>query len=155
MCSSSDSRGSCCVLKGTDVWVAGSERQKVAEGEGERVKEAGSINRSLASLGLVIKKLVEGNRPGAPATQQPHIPYRDSRLTFLLQVMLLLSLLHVWCINRNHVVGGSADCLFMSFAVVVTTLLHSEVTSLKAFQFRKFYQTLLSLPPHLWLSDGK
>ena len=133
MCSSSDSRGSCCVLKGTDVWVAGSERQKVAEGEGERVKEAGSINRSLASLGLVIKKLVEGNGPEAPAIQQTHIPYRDSRLTFLLQVMLLLSLLHVWCINRKYVVGGSADCLFMSFAVVVTTLLHSEVTSLKAF----------------------
>ncbi|DBB10050.1 TPA: hypothetical protein ACH3X3_001638 [Trebouxia sp. C0006] len=67
------------------VDLAGSERQKVAEGEGERVKEAGSINRSLASLGLVIKKLVEGNGPGAPAIQQTHIPYRDSRLTFLLQ----------------------------------------------------------------------
>ncbi|KAL0036686.1 hypothetical protein WJX79_005705 [Trebouxia sp. C0005] len=67
------------------VDLAGSERQKVAEGEGERVKEAGSINRSLASLGLVIKKLVEGNGPGAPAAQQTHIPYRDSRLTFLLQ----------------------------------------------------------------------
>jgi len=98
MCSSTGSRGSCCLLKGT-VLVTGSERQKVAEGEGERVKEAGSINRSLASLGLVIKKLVEGNGPGAPATQQTHIPYRDSRLTFLLQVMLLLSLLHVWCIQ--------------------------------------------------------
>ncbi|DBA86183.1 TPA: hypothetical protein ACH3X1_005692 [Trebouxia sp. C0004] len=67
------------------VDLAGSERQKVAEGKGERVKEAGSINRSLASLGLVIKKLVEGNGPGAPATQQTHIPYQDSRLTFLLQ----------------------------------------------------------------------
>ncbi len=99
MCSSSSgSRGSCCLLKGTDVFVVGSERQKVAESEGERVKEAGSINRSLASLGLVIKKLVEGNGPGAPATQQTHIPYRDSRLTFLLQVtLLLLSLIHPWC----------------------------------------------------------
>ena len=95
MCSSSGSRGSCCLLKGTGVLVTGSERQKVAESEGERVKEAGSINRSLASLGLVIKKLVEGNGLGAPATQQTHIPYRDSRLTFLLQViLLLLSLMH-------------------------------------------------------------
>jgi len=97
MCSSSESRESCCLLQGSDVFVAGSERQKVAEGEGERVKEAGSINRSLASLGLVIKKLVEGNGPGAPATQQTHIPYRDSRLTFLLQVVLLLSSMHAWC----------------------------------------------------------
>lgn len=67
--------------------VAGSERQKVTEGEGERLKEAGSINRSLASLGLVIKKLVEGNGPGPATTQAAHIPYRDSRLTFLLQVL--------------------------------------------------------------------
>ena len=59
----------------------------MTEGEGERLKEAGSINRSLASLGLVIKKLVEGNAPGAPANQAAHIPYRDSRLTFLLQVL--------------------------------------------------------------------
>lgn len=58
----------------------------MTEGEGERLKEAGSINRSLASLGLVIKKLVEGNGAGAPANQAAHIPYRDSRLTFLLQV---------------------------------------------------------------------
>ena len=64
----------------------GSERQKVAEGEGERLKEAGSINRSLTSLGLVIKKLVEGNGAAATTTQRTHIPYRDSRLTFLLQV---------------------------------------------------------------------
>ena len=58
----------------------------MTEGEGERLKEAGSINRSLTSLGLVIKKLVEGSGPAAPASQPAHIPYRDSRLTFLLQV---------------------------------------------------------------------
>ena len=68
--------------------VVGSERQKVTEGEGERLKEAGSINRSLASLGLVIKKLVEGEVPGTGVSHRPHIPYRDSRLTFLLQVKL-------------------------------------------------------------------
>lgn len=58
------------------VMGAGSERQKVAESEGNRLKEASSINRSLSTLGLVINKLV-----GA----QTHIPYRDSKLTFLLQ----------------------------------------------------------------------
>ncbi len=57
---------------------AGSERQKTSEAEGARLKEAGSINRSLSALGLVIKRLAAG---GAA-----HVPYRDSRLTFLLQV---------------------------------------------------------------------
>ena len=68
--------------------IEGSERQKVTEGEGERLKEAGSINRSLTTLGLVIKKLVEGSGPGHGANQAAHIPYRDSRLTFLLQVVI-------------------------------------------------------------------
>ena len=58
----------------------------MTEGEGERLKEAGSINRSLASLGLVIKKLVEGEGSGRGVSHRTHIPYRDSRLTFLLQV---------------------------------------------------------------------
>eukprot|EP00891_Asterochloris_glomerata_P008188 jgi/Astpho2/8188/gw1.00120.238.1_t len=58
------------------VDLAGSERQKVAESEGERLREASSINRSLSALGLVMKKLAHG---------EGHIPYRDSKLTFLLQ----------------------------------------------------------------------
>lgn len=58
---------------------AGSERQKVAESEGERLKEASSINRSLSTLGMVINKLAGAHR------QPIHVPYRDSRLTFLLQ----------------------------------------------------------------------
>ena len=60
-----------------DGGLAGSERQKASESEGERLREATSINRSLSTLGLVIKKLVAG---------EAHIPYRDSRLTFLMQV---------------------------------------------------------------------
>ena len=55
---------------------AGSERQKAADSEGQQLKEASAINRSLSALGLVINKLVSG---------QTHIPYRDSKLTFLLQ----------------------------------------------------------------------
>ena len=64
--------------QGSALPSAGSERQKASEAEGARLKEASSINRSLSALGLVIKRLAAG---GAP-----HIPYRDSRLTFLLQV---------------------------------------------------------------------
>ncbi|MEE6518008.1 hypothetical protein FKM82_028689 [Ascaphus truei] len=62
------------------VDLAGSERQKDSHTEGVRLKEAGSINRSLSCLGQVITALVDvGNG------KQRHICYRDSKLTFLLR----------------------------------------------------------------------
>uniref|UniRef100_A0A6N2LLY1 Kinesin-like protein n=1 Tax=Salix viminalis TaxID=40686 RepID=A0A6N2LLY1_SALVM len=62
------------------VDLAGSERQKSSGAEGERLKEATNINKSLSSLGLVIMNLVSISN-GKPH----HVPYRDSKLTFLLQ----------------------------------------------------------------------
>jgi kinesin family protein 15 len=41
------------------VDLAGSERQKSTEADGERLKEASSINKSLSALGNVIMSLVE------------------------------------------------------------------------------------------------
>jgi hypothetical protein len=67
-------------------WVAchaGSERNKLSGATGEHFKEACSINKSLTCLGRVIMELVEAQRQGR---RHIHIPYRDSRLTFLLQV---------------------------------------------------------------------
>jgi centromeric protein E len=61
----------------TLVDLAGSERQKDAKSEGLRLKEGGFINKSLLTLGTVINKLSEGNHA--------HIPYRDSKLTRMLQ----------------------------------------------------------------------
>lgn len=66
------------------VDLAGSERQKLTGAVGERLKEAGNINRSLSQLGNLIKILAEVSQTG----KQRHIPYRDSRLTFLLQESL-------------------------------------------------------------------
>lgn len=60
--------------------LAGSERQKMAETFGERLKEASMINKSLSSLGNVINSLVE-----IAEGRQRHVPYRDSKLTFLLK----------------------------------------------------------------------
>lgn len=62
------------------VDLAGSERQKSSGAEGDRLKEAANINKSLSTLGLVIMILVD-----VAHGKQRHIPYRDSRLTFLLQ----------------------------------------------------------------------
>ncbi|CAK9262890.1 unnamed protein product [Sphagnum jensenii] len=62
------------------VDLAGSERQKSSGAEGERLKEAANINKSLSTLGLVIMILVDVAN-GKPR----HVPYRDSKLTFLLQ----------------------------------------------------------------------
>lgn len=62
------------------VDLAGSERQSKTESTGDRLKEATNINKSLLTLGIVITALVDG--------QSSHIPYRDSKLTKLLQESL-------------------------------------------------------------------
>ncbi|KAJ8530787.1 hypothetical protein K7X08_023668 [Anisodus acutangulus] len=66
------------------VDLAGSERQKLTGAAGERLKEAGNINRSLSQLGNLINILAEVSQTG----KHRHIPYRDSKLTFLLQESL-------------------------------------------------------------------
>lgn len=62
------------------VDLAGSERQKDTHTDGSRLKEAGSINRSLMCLGQVIMALVDISNG-----KTRHICYRDSKLTFLLK----------------------------------------------------------------------
>src|SRR5690349_2202056 len=60
--------------------LAGSERQKSTEATGQRLKEAGNINKSLSCLGNVIRALVD-----VAKGQTRHVHYRDSKLTFLLK----------------------------------------------------------------------
>ncbi|XP_070839122.1 kinesin family member 4 [Chaetodon trifascialis] len=61
------------------VDLAGSERQKKTKAEGDRLKEGISINRGLLSLGNVISALGDESKKNA------FVPYRDSKLTRLLQ----------------------------------------------------------------------
>ncbi|OJD20766.1 hypothetical protein ACJ73_07897 [Blastomyces percursus] len=58
------------------VDLAGSENIQRSGAENKRATEAGLINKSLLTLGRVINALVDGG---------PHIPYRESKLTRLLQ----------------------------------------------------------------------
>jgi kinesin family member 15 len=91
------------------VDLAGSERQKQSQVAGERLKEAGNINKSLTLLGLVINSLVENSQG-----KNRHVPYRDSKLTFIL---------------RDSLGGNSRTCMIAnvtsastSFAETLSTL---------------------------------
>lgn len=59
------------------VDLAGSERSSKTGATGQTLKEGIKINLSLTALGNVISSLVDG--------KSQHIPYRDSKLTRLLQ----------------------------------------------------------------------
>lgn len=98
------------------VDLAGSERQSKTGATGDRLKEATKINLSLSALGNVISALVDG--------KSKHIPYRDSKLTRLLQDSLggntktlmigskLFSKLIIKIIKFNSFVSNS--CCFSS-----------------------------------------
>lgn len=87
------------------VDLAGSERAAFTKAQGMRLVEGGHINKSLLTLGNVINKLSSGD-PGSIA----HIPYRDSKLTRLLQPAL----------------GGNARTAIV--CAVTPAILHMEET---------------------------
>jgi len=66
------------------VDLAGSERAAKTGAQGSTLKEGANINMSLMALGNVINALSEGKGTGG----KKHIPYRDSKLTRLLQESL-------------------------------------------------------------------
>jgi len=60
------------------VDLAGSERVRLSGATGQRLEESKQINRSLSALGNVISALTD-------AKSRQHIPYRDSKLTRMLE----------------------------------------------------------------------
>jgi len=62
------------------VDLAGSEKISKTGAAGQTLEEAKTINKSLTTLGIVINNLTDG--------KSTHIPYRDSKLTRVLQESL-------------------------------------------------------------------
>ncbi|KAJ1401105.1 P-loop containing nucleoside triphosphate hydrolase protein [Ochromonadaceae sp. CCMP2298] len=110
-CGESDARGDHIrVGKLNLVDLAGSERQSKTGATGDRLKEANKINLSLTALGNVITALVDA--------KSSHIPYRDSKLTRLLQNSLGGNAKTVMCANC-----GPAD---YNFDETISTLRYAN-----------------------------
>ncbi|KAM4012324.1 kinesin-like protein KIFC3 isoform 2-T2 [Anomaloglossus baeobatrachus] len=91
------STGICTTGKLYLVDLAGSERVSRSGAAGDRLREAQCINRSLSALGDVFSAL---------RSQQTYVPYRNSKLTYLLQEALsrdgkALLLLQVAPVEQN------------------------------------------------------
>lgn len=99
------------------VDLAGSERASQAMSAGTRLKEGCHINRSLLTLGNVIRKLSKG--------RQGHINYRDSKLTRILQPCLggnaRTTIICTLSPARSHVEQSRNTLLFATCAKEVTT----------------------------------
>ncbi|KAL0344318.1 UNVERIFIED_CONTAM: Kinesin-like protein KIN-7H [Sesamum angustifolium] len=99
------------------VDLAGSERASQSLSAGTRLKEGCHINRSLLTLGTVIRKLSKG-RGG-------HIPYRDSKLTRILQTSLggnaKTAIICTMSPARSHVEQSRNTLHFASCAKEVAT----------------------------------
>ena len=96
--------------------LAGSERQRASDAAGERLKEAGMINKSLSALGNVINSLVD-----IAEGKNRHVHYRDSKLTFLLKDSL----------------GGNAKTLIIANISPAATAFRETLSTLKFVQRAK------------------
>lgn len=99
------------------VDLAGSERASQSLAAGARLKEGCHINRSLLTLGTVIRKLSKG--------RNGHIPFRDSKLTRILQSSLggnaRTAIICTMSPARSHVEQSRNTLLFASCAKEVAT----------------------------------
>ncbi|XP_014520943.1 kinesin-like protein KIN-7E [Vigna radiata var. radiata] len=99
------------------VDLAGSERASQTNSAGTRLKEGCHINRSLLTLGTVIRKLSKG--------RNGHFPFRDSKLTRILQSSLggnaRTAIICTMSPARSYVEQTRNTLLFASCAKEVTT----------------------------------
>ena len=110
--------------------LAGSERQKKTESYGERVKEAGAINKSLLNLSIVIKNII---------SNQKQIPYRDSKLTHILRDSL----------------GGNAKTSIIATISQLECNLEESVSTLNFAQNAKLIKNNAIINEELSANDAK
>ncbi|KAH7280988.1 hypothetical protein KP509_36G024200 [Ceratopteris richardii] len=105
------------------VDLAGSERASLSHSEGMRLKEGCYINRSLLTLSSVIRKLSEANKG-----RTGHVPYRDSKLTRILQNSLggnaRTAIICTMSSSNRHVEQTRNTLFFASCAKEVTNRAH-------------------------------
>ena len=118
----------------TLVDLAGSERISKTEATGQRLVEAAAINKSLTSLGQVFTAL---------RTNQQHIPYRNSKLTHLLQDSLGGDAKCCVFVNVSPAESNLAETLGTLKFGAVTKYFHSFISSLKIY-FISFYLSIFS-----------
>ena len=106
------------------VDLAGSERQKQTAAAGDRLKEAANINKSLTTLGQVINSLVESAQG-----KSRHIPYRDSKLTFIL---------------KDSLGGNSKTCMIAAVSAASTSF-QETLSTLKFAQRAKMIKNKASV----------
>lgn len=91
------------------VDLAGSERIRITGAKGKRLEECKKINQSLSAIGNVISALTEGKNG------RVHIPYRDSKLTRLLEDSL----------------GGNCKTTFMAMISPAVDAFNESLSTLK------------------------
>ncbi|KAH7298031.1 hypothetical protein KP509_25G024300 [Ceratopteris richardii] len=130
--------------------LAGSESSKT-EATGERRREGSYINKSLLTLGTVIGKLSEG--------RASHVPYRDSKLTRLLQPSLCgygrVSLICTLTPASSNMEETHNTLKFAQRAKRVTVQATFNQRIDERFLIRKYQRDILNLRQELdWLKRG-
>ena len=115
------------------VDLAGSERLSRSESTGQRMLEAQSINLSLTCLGKVVVALQQSDPADGP--HGSHVPYRDSKLTRLLQNSL----------------GGNS---YTSLLATLHPRMQDLSETLSTLQFANRCQTVLNRPKVNYLFPG-
>ncbi|CAM0874137.1 unnamed protein product [Alopecurus aequalis] len=130
------------------VDLAGSERVDKSEVVGDRLKEAQHINKSLAALGDVIASLAQKNA---------HVPYRNSKLTQLLQDSLggqAKTLMFIHIAPEPDAVGESISTL--KFAERVATVeLGAAKTNKEGGEVKDLKEQIACLKTALASKDGE